>query len=104
MIGAILSAILILGQSAPAAASGTGAPAAKPKADSVVSSVTVNGRKLQPLDQEPRLVVCENETVLGTLFPKRVCVTQENQNERRRDGQQLTRDIQRSVIVGEQPL
>ncbi len=105
MISAVFSAIVILGQAAPAAAPVADAPpAAKGKADSVVSGVTVNGKTLMKPQIEARTLVCHDEAVLGTLFPKRVCITQEAQNERRREDQEVTRDFQRSVIAGPQPM
>jgi hypothetical protein len=100
MFSAILSAIVLLGQAAPAAAP---APATAAKPDSTVSGVTVTPKIAPPDLQQARVVVCHDEQVLGSMFPKKVCATKQGLEERRKNDQEVTRDFQRSVIVGPQP-
>jgi hypothetical protein len=101
MFSAALAATLLFFQAAPAAAP-TPAPAADP--NRTVSGVTVTGKTKQSEEAAQNVVVCHNEPVLGSLFPKKVCATIRENKERQRDDQEVARGFQRSIIVGPQPM
>jgi hypothetical protein len=92
MIGAILTATVLMLQAAPAttAAAPTTTPAAAPS--STVSPVTVNGRKASAKPDGSE-VVCHSEPVLGTLFPKRICARRDEFAERARQDQKEVREM-----------
>lgn len=142
MIGAVLSAVVLLGQAAgaappdaaaapkmvrvchsesspdslypkqvcamapapanPAPANPAPTPASAPTANA--SGVTVIGPKPLTAEQQKKIVVCHEEPVLGSHFPKKVCATQQALEDRQRDDQQVARDFQRSTIAGPQPM
>lgn len=81
MIAAVFIAAALLGQAAAA-------PAADPKAASPapVAPVTVTGKTPEQLAVEREAletkIICHNEVVLGTLFPKKVCTTRREMRDR----------------------
>jgi hypothetical protein len=106
MVSAVLAAAALFLQAAPAAVAD--APAAAPTpapatAGTSVAPVTVNGAKTKTANLEPGRLICHNETVLGTLFPKKVCATQREIAERRLNDQKVVNDFQRATIVGPPP-
>ena len=111
MVSAVLAAAALFLQAAPAAAVGdapAAAPAPSPAPASATSGtsvapVTVNGAKAKTANLEPGRLICHNETVLGTLFPKKVCATQREIAERRLNDQKVVNDFQRATIVGPPP-
>jgi hypothetical protein len=101
MISAVFAAAAILFmQAAPAA---TPSPAAAPPAASTVSPVSVTGKKQAAVDKDPNEVICHSEAVIGSLFPKKVCASRREMEERRTNDQKVAADFQRSTIVGTQP-
>jgi invasion protein IalB len=86
---AAAAASLVLAQAAPVAeAPAAAAPA--PAAGRDLSGVTVTG-KTKP-DENSKEVVCHSETVLGSMFPKKVCASRQAFTERRREDQKWLRD------------
>jgi hypothetical protein len=87
MIGAVLAATVLFFQAAPTADHPAAAPAKS------VSPVTVTGQGGPAKVDDSATVVCHDEKVLGTLFPKRICGrkdelaarTREDQAEHRRN-------------------
>ena len=89
MISAVLAAAVLFAQAEPAAA-----PAAA-KSGAAVSPVTVVGaRPEKPGTTHPDELVCRNEPVLGTLFPKRICARRDELAERQRVDQAEVRKDQ----------
>jgi hypothetical protein len=84
MIAAILAAAALLGQAAAAPAPDP--KAAAPAQPAPVSPVTVTPKTPEELKVQREAletkVVCRNEVVLGTLFPKKVCATIRETKER----------------------
>jgi len=97
MFSALLSAIALFYQAAPAAT-----PAA-PDPGHAVSGVTVTAKKAVSDEQVANTVICHDEPVLGSRFPKKVCATNRALGERKADDKEAARDFQRSIIVGAQP-
>ena len=93
MIVAVLAAVTLMAQAAPAAAGApaSAADAAKPPPAGNVSPLTVTGAA-KPDQVEETRVVCHKEPVLGSLFPKEVCATKREFAERRQQDQQQVRD------------
>jgi hypothetical protein len=92
MIVALFVAGALFAQATPAAASAPGAPsAAPPAAGHAVSPVVVTGKKPDAADRGSELV-CRSETVLGTLFPKRICMRRDELAQRTREDQKETRE------------
>ena len=89
MIGAVLTAALLLAQASPDAAAAPAAasppPAAAPASGNAVSPLTVTGGK--PPAEDPHEVVCHSEVLLGSLFPKKVCASRQALTERKREDQ-----------------
>ena len=91
MLSAVLAATILFFQAAPVADHPTAAPTAAPAKS--VSPVTVTGQGARATPDDGATVVCHDEKVLGTLFPKRVCGrkdelaarTREDQAEHRRN-------------------
>jgi hypothetical protein len=103
MIAVVLTAVVLLGQAAPAAA--TADPAAKPPAGAV-SGVTVTSKAQETqaqADAKADTVTCHSEQVIGSLFPKKVCSTRRQQADRRAADKEVARDFERSAIGGAQP-
>ncbi|HEY3949976.1 hypothetical protein [Phenylobacterium sp.] len=86
MVFAALSAAVVLMAGAPATAAAPSGPTASP--------LTVTPKVPDKVEIQKRRLVCQDEPVLGTLFPKRVCATQEEITERRRVDQAATRQAQ----------
>jgi hypothetical protein len=109
MLSAVLTAAALFLQAAPAAvadapsAAPTPSPAPALGPATSVAPVTVNGAKSKSANLDPGRLICHNETVLGTLFPKKVCATQREMAERRDNDRQVTDAFQRAVIVGPPP-
>jgi len=104
MFTATLAATILFFQAAPAAAPApTPVNAPAPDPNRTVSGVTVTGKTKQSEEAAQNVVVCHNEPVLGSMFPKKVCATVRENKERQRNDQEAARDFQRSVIVGKQP-
>jgi hypothetical protein len=82
MISAVVGAFMLAAQAAAPVD-----PAAAPPAAAAPAKAP------QPADPSQK-IVCKNETTVGSLIPKRICLTQENWDEMRKAGQQVTRDIQ----------
>ena len=93
MINAVLAATILFFQAAPAADHPPAAPAAPATPPKSVSPVTVTGQGGSAKADDSSTVVCHDEKVLGTLFPKRICGrkdelaarTREDQAEHRRN-------------------
>ncbi len=108
MFSAVLAAAALFVQAAPAAAGDAPSAAPSPSAPAVAASgpvtsiapVTVNGARSKTANLESGRLICHNETVLGTLFPKKVCATQREIAERRENDRQVTDAFQRAVISG----
>ena len=78
MIGAVLSAALLLAQAAPEAAA-LSAPAAAPGA--ATPTVTPAAAPAQKVNKDG--LVCHTEQILGSRIPKRVCFSPEEAEQRR---------------------
>ena len=90
MITAILAAA-VLYQAAPAAAPPASAAPATSAKD--VTSVVVTGKRPKTDIGDGKEVICHNETVLCTLFPKRSCARREDILDRKRaDQAEVRRD------------
>ncbi len=100
MFSAVFAAALLFMQATPAA---TPAPAETPPAASTVSPVSVTGKKQAAVDKNPNEVICHSEAVIGSLFPKKVCASRREMDERRANDQKVAADFQRSTIAGAQP-
>lgn len=103
MILAVFSALILLGQSASSAAPGA-VPSAVPA--NSVSGVTITPKAQETQaqrEQQADTVVCHNEEVLGSKFPKKVCSTRRQEADRKQADKEVARDFQRSVIGGGQP-
>jgi hypothetical protein len=83
MISVVLAATVLFLQAAP------GAAAAAPS--STVSPVTVNGSPTA-VKAHGSEMVCRDEPVLGTLFPKRICASRDQFAERQREDQKEARE------------
>jgi hypothetical protein len=93
MLGALIASAALLMQAAPPATPDPPAPAAAPtptSAGRTVSPAVVTGKKSRAVD--PQEVVCRTEPVMGTLFPRKICATRQQLNERTRVDQQQTRE------------
>jgi hypothetical protein len=91
MITAVLAAAAFLYQAAPAASPPASTARATTSKD--VSSVVVTGKRPPTDIGDGREVICHNETVLGTLFPKRICARREDILDRKRaDQAEVRRD------------
>ena len=97
MISAIFAATILFMQAAPAATSG-----AAPAGSHAVSPLTVTGKKPQTVDLDPNQLICHSESVVGSLFPKKICATRRELAERRQQGQDQTDTFQRSPMNGVQ--
>ena len=86
MIAAVIGALVLAAQAAGLAESAAPAPAA-----------TAPAKALQPKDASQK-VVCKNETTVGSLIPKRICLTQEDWDAMRDAAKQVTRDIQTGAL------
>jgi hypothetical protein len=85
MIFAVLAAGAFLYQAAPAAAPpASTAPATSTKD---VTSVVVTGKRPSTDIGDGKEVICHNETVIGTLFPKKICARREEILGRKREDQ-----------------
>jgi len=80
MIGAILAATVLMAQAAPAAAG-------------PVAAAAPAGPVLAKRNED---LICKQEQVLGTLFPKKVCYTRAEQEERTKEDQSNLDHQQRS--------
>jgi hypothetical protein len=93
MVGAVLIASVLLAQAAPDAAAQPAVGAAAAVKATVVSPVTVTATKPADAATSGDELVCRNEAVLGTLFPKKVCARRADRMERRRvDQAEIRRD------------
>ena len=91
MIVAVFAAAAFLYQAAPAAAPPASAAPATSGKD--VTSVVVTGKRPSTDIGDGKEVICHNETVLGTLFPKRICARREEILDRKRaDQAEVRRD------------
>jgi hypothetical protein len=102
MISAIFVAAALFMQAAPGAAPATDSAAAPPRS-SAVSPLTVTGKKAAAVDLSQSEVICHSEAVIGSLFPKKVCASRREINERRLQDRQVVEDFQKSAIGGKQP-
>jgi hypothetical protein len=75
MFSAILAAALLMAQSTPAAAAAASDPASPPAVAATGATTPV---KVKRSDD----VICHSEEVLGTRFPKKVCYTRAEQEDR----------------------
>jgi hypothetical protein len=91
------------GQVTFGAAPGTPDPKAAKPAGNNIDSVTVTGKKVAAVDLNPSEVLCHSESVMGSLFPKKVCASRREIAERRANDRQVAQEFQRSAIVGKQP-
>ncbi|THD61539.1 hypothetical protein [Phenylobacterium sp.] len=103
MLTALLAAAIFT-QAAPAAApssTSSPAPAATP-GDKTVSPLVITPEAKPPSasDIQKYVLVCHNETVLGSMFPKQVCATQAQFTERRNLDQQEVRRWQSLKTAG----
>ncbi|MBS0363131.1 MAG: hypothetical protein JSR98_17275 [Proteobacteria bacterium] len=103
MILAALTAAAMMMQAAPAsAASPTGIAGTRS-----VSPLVVTPRPADKVAVANKKLVCSEETVLGTLFHKRMCFTQQELTEQRRVDQAATRQAQAArpykIDTGAQP-
>jgi hypothetical protein len=101
MFSAALVAIAVFAQGAAAAP--PAGPPATPDPGHAVSGVTVTGKQALTDEQAANAVVCHDEPVLGSRFPKRVCATRRALDERKEGDKEVARDFQRSIITGAQP-
>lgn len=93
-----LTAAVIFAQAAPDAAQ----PPAALQAPAPAEAAASNGRTVSPLTVAPLpkpkvevardTVVCRTEPTLGSLFPKKVCMTKGQMDERRRVDQENVRE------------
>jgi hypothetical protein len=105
MISAIFAATVLFMQAAPTAtpnAASGAAPSAAPAGSSAVSPLTVTGKKPHAVDLDPNQTICHSESVVGSLFPKKICATRRELAERRQQGQDQTDTFQRSPMNGVQ--
>jgi hypothetical protein len=84
MIVALLASVALLAEAVPAAQPTE--PAAPP----------VSGK--QKLSKKG--MICRNESVIGSKLPRRVCLTPEQDAERRQQDRELTEYMQHSTRVG----
>lgn len=98
MFSAVLSAMVLFAQGAPAATTTT-----PPEPGKAVSGVTVTGQTPQSQDAAANAVVCHEEPVLNSRFTKRVCATRRENADRKKNDQDVARDFQRALITGAQP-
>jgi hypothetical protein len=56
-----------------------------------------------PKPDDSQKIVCRNETVLGSIIPKRVCLTQANWDAARQAGQEYTKGVQSRALQGGDP-
>ena len=89
MIAAAFTAAVLLMQAAP-----SNAPLGDLAGTRSVSPVTVTPKPGESVDIAKRELVCQDQPVLGTLFPKRVCITREEMNDQRRQSQDYVRQSQ----------
>jgi hypothetical protein len=85
MISAILAAAVLFAQAAPASA--PPASAAPPTSGKDVSPVVVTGKRPSTDIGDGKEVICHDEKVLGTLFPKKICARREDVLDRKRADQ-----------------
>ena len=84
MIAALVTtAVLALQQAAPQAVAPPG---------TTISPAEVTAPKPKAAEVKKNQLICRDEPVLGTLFPKRVCATRSEITERQRWDQKDTRE------------
>jgi hypothetical protein len=54
------------------------------------------------VDKDPNQVVCHSETVMGSLFPKKVCASRGALAERERSDQAQVRAFESGIVAGKQ--
>jgi hypothetical protein len=84
----VAAALFVQAQSGAQNAAGATLPAAP----ATVSPAVVNGAA-KPSEADMDKVVCHNERVLGTLFPKKTCASRRELADRADRDQQATRDM-----------
>ena len=87
MIGLVFASALVLAQNTLAAPAVAPPAAAAPAADPAANDPTKAHR-----DQ----LLCKSEQVLGTLIPKKVCYTREQEEARRQEDRRNTEHLQES--------
>ncbi|MBS0363132.1 MAG: hypothetical protein JSR98_17280 [Proteobacteria bacterium] len=90
MIVAALTAAALMMQAAPASSP---APAGIPGTRSV-SPLTVTPTPQEKAQVAQKKLICSDEQVLGTLFPKRMCGTAEEIEDHKRESQEYLRKAQ----------
>jgi hypothetical protein len=103
MIGAILTAAVVMAQATPAAtlpATAPVTPGPSAAAATTVSPLTVTPQipVSKRRDVDLREVVCRDELPVGSRFPVKVCASRGEFKERTRQNQELIRDWQRTPI------
>jgi hypothetical protein len=86
MIAAGIGALVLAAQAA-----GPTEPAAAPAAAAAPA-------KVAKAKDDPQKIVCKTETVVGSLIPKRICLSQENWDAMSQAGKSVTDDIQRGAL------
>ena len=96
MISAVVGAFALALQAAEPVDPATASPApATPVSATPVSGATVKAPK--PADPSQQ-VVCKNEVIVGSMIPKRVCLTRESWAAMTSAGKEVTQDIQTGAL------
>ena len=100
MLVALTAAFALYAQAAPDAAQ---APAAVQAPTPAEAAAAPNGKTIAPVTVTPlakpnfevknNTVSCHNEQVLGSMFPKKVCGTKTQFEQRQRDDQEQVREM-----------